>query len=144
MKLTTRTRYGMRLLFNLAVNYEKGYIQLNDIAKKEAISEKYLEQIVSYLKSAGFVLSQRGAQGGYILSGRPSDIRLNDVVAKLEGTRSIIDCLEDKDCARSDGCPSQIIWKKLNDAIDNTLKNLSLADMVDLYKRNCVETIYEI
>ncbi len=144
MKLTTRTRYGVRLLFQLALNYDKGTVQLNEIAKKENISEKYLEQIAGFLKSAGFITAQRGAQGGYQLSGDPSSINLADVVSRLEGSLSIIDCLEGGDCSKNGNCPAQNVWRNLNDAIKNSLIKINLSDMVDDYHKICFEPSFDI
>lgn len=144
MKLTTRTRYGVRLLFELALHYDQGYIQLNDIAKAEAISEKYLEQIVSFLKSAGFVQSQRGAQGGYVLARSPGSITMNDIVEKLEGTPYVVDCVDGGDCDRTSVCVAKNVWRKLSDAMKSTLSSITLADMVEDAKRKNEEVNYEI
>jgi Rrf2 family protein len=144
MKLTTRTRYGVRFLFQLALNYENGTMQLNEIAKKEQISEKYLEQIASFLKSSGLITAQRGAQGGYQLSRDPSAINLEEVVGKLEGSSYILDCLETGDCDKSGNCVAQRVWKKLDSSIKDTLKAIRLSDMVDDYKKVCFEPNFDI
>ncbi|MGA2142652.1 MAG: Rrf2 family transcriptional regulator [Brevinematales bacterium] len=144
MKLTTRTRYGLRLLFQLALNYDKGTVQLNEIAKKENISEKYLEQIASFLKSAGFITAQRGAQGGYQLANNPSSISLADVVSRLEGSLSVIDCLNGGECDKTGNCPAQNVWRKLDDAIKSSLMKVNLSEMVDDYRKICSEPSFEI
>jgi Rrf2 family protein len=144
MKLTTRTRYGLRLLFQLALNFDKGTVQLNEIAKREKISEKYLEQIASFLKSAGFITAQRGAQGGYQLAGNPASISLADIVSRLEGSLSIINCLSGGDCDKTGNCPAQNVWRKLDDAIKDSLMKIKLSDMVDDYRKICSEPSFDI
>ncbi len=144
MKLTTRTRYGVRFLFQLALNYDKGTMQLSEIAKKENISEKYLEQIASTLKSAGFIRAQRGAQGGYQLARDPSSINLADVVSGLEGSLSVMDCLEKDGCEKSGNCAAQNVWRRLDDSIKKSLKSIYLSDMVDDYHRECFQPNFDI
>ncbi|OHD31816.1 MAG: hypothetical protein A2086_05415, partial [Spirochaetes bacterium GWD1_27_9] len=114
MKLSTRSRYGVRLMFELAVNYNKGAMQLNDISSKEEISEKYLSQIVIQLRLSGLINSIRGSQGGYLLAKRPEEITIKDIVESLEGGLDIVDCVEDQTtCKRSTICVTQMVWKKL-------------------------------
>ncbi len=144
MKLTTKTRYGVRLLFQLALNYSMGTMQLNEIAKRENISEKYLEQIAGFLKSAGFITAQRGASGGYQLVRDPSLINMADVVGSLEGGLAVMDCLEDGECDKSGRCAAQIVWRKLDNAIRDALKDISLEVMVEDYRRMCFEPTFEI
>jgi Rrf2 family protein len=145
VRLTTRTRYGVRLLFQLALNYDKSTIQLNEIARIEKISEKYLEQIAGFLKSTGLISAQRGAQGGYRLSRDPSMISMDEIFEKLEGSGTIIDCLENPgECDRSGSCVAQNIWKKLDSSIKSTLKAVRLSDMVEDYKKMCFEPSFEI
>ncbi len=134
MKLSTKSRYGVRLMLELAVNYQRGYVQLNEIAKNQNIPGKYSEQIISQLKSAGLVQSQRGAMGGYILSKNPSEINLENIVEILEGNLSLLDCLEDGLCEKNGMCPSQNVWRKLSIAMTETLENITLENMLDDYK----------
>lgn len=144
MKLSTRTRYGLRLLLGLAVQYQKGFIQLHEIAHQEEISEKYLEQIVRFLKSANLVQSQRGAQGGYTLSKAPSQINLKTIVEVLEGSLAIVDCVETKECTRIGGCVTFKIWQKLSDNMKSTLEGITLENLVEDYKKNSLTVNYEI
>ena len=108
MKLSTRTRYGVRAILELAENAGKGPLQLRIIAQRQDISAKYLEQLMAVLKSAGFVRSVRGAKGGYVLA-RPADrIHLNEVFHCLEGSLTTSECVEDERfCQRAAGCPFQ-------------------------------------
>ena len=94
MKITTRSRYGVRLMLELARNFDKGQVLLKDIARNEEISEKYLSLIIIPLRTAGLVQSTRGAHGGYSLTRPPEEITLKDIVQVLEGGISLVDCVE--------------------------------------------------
>ena len=130
MKLSTRTRYGVRLMIELAMNYGKGPVFLKDIAKDEAISEKYLSIIIIPLKSAGLVNSTRGAYGGYSLGKEPSKITMKDLVEILEGQICLVDCIKKPSaCTRVQTCASRDIWNTLNETISKTLEAITLADL---------------
>lgn len=144
MKLSTRTRYGVRLMMELGLHYQGGFVQLNDIARNQAISEKYSEQIIGVLKAAGLVQSQRGSQGGYRLSRPASSITLREIFETLEGTISLLDCQEGKSCKKSGKCSSQNVWNKLTDAIGNVLENTSLEDVVEDCRKQMAQSVYEI
>ena len=131
MQLSTRTRYGLRLLLGLAMRYNQGYIQLHEIARTEEISVKYLEQIVRFLKSAGLVLAQRGAQGGYMLAYPPDKITVRNVVEVLEGTLSVVDCLDKKACGRMGICIARNVWDKLTKVMQETLEAVTLASLME-------------
>jgi Rrf2 family protein len=134
MKLSTRARYGLRLMFSLAMHGGKGPLQLSEIAARENISEKYLGQIVIHLRARGLVNSVRGAQGGYYLSRDPKDITVLEIVECLEGDLSIVDCTDHPDaCTRESGCAAADIWKLLSSKIRETLAAVNLADMVRLH-----------
>lgn len=132
MKLSTRTRYGVRAILELAENDGKGPLQLRIIAQRQDISAKYLEQLMAVLKSAGFVRSVRGAKGGYVLA-RPADqVRLNEVFHCLEGTVTTSECVDDeKYCKRAAGCAARLIWADVHEAIENVLKAITLQDLID-------------
>ncbi|OHD07278.1 MAG: hypothetical protein A2Y34_07160 [Spirochaetes bacterium GWC1_27_15] len=145
MKLSTRSRYGVRLMFELAVNYNKGAMQLNDISSKEEISEKYLSQIVIQLRLSGLINSIRGSQGGYLLAKRPEEITIKDIVESLEGGLDIVDCVEDQTtCKRSTICVTQMVWKKLSATIKETLNSIKLSDLVEWDKSRKQELTYFI
>lgn len=132
MKLSTRSRYGVRALLELAINYNKGPLQIKTIADREKISNKYLEQIVSALKTSGLVLSVRGPKGGYVLAKPPEEIKLSDVFAMLEGPLTTFDCLIDKSyCTRCGDCLTKNIWLKMQEAINGVLDAITLQDMAD-------------
>lgn len=136
MRLTTRTRYGARLLFELANNYGHGLVLLKDISRRQNISEKYLSKIIILLKSAGLVKSERGSKGGYILAKSPDKINMLEVVEVLEGGILFIDCINSKkDCAFQNKCPTYDLWSKLADVTYNFLKSKTLKDIVVDYQR---------
>ncbi|HQI00603.1 MAG TPA: Rrf2 family transcriptional regulator [Deltaproteobacteria bacterium] len=130
MKLSTRSRYGVRLLLELALNNAKGQVFLKDIAREEEISEKYLSLIIIPLKAAGLVSSMRGAHGGYVLAKPPSKITLKEVVNILEGDTCLVDCVKDPSkCSRSGTCASRDIWGIISDRISETLDSFTLEDL---------------
>jgi Rrf2 family cysteine metabolism transcriptional repressor len=114
MKLSTRTRYAMRAILELADSFGKGPLQTRIIAKNQDISVKYLEQIMSVLKSAGLVRSQRGAKGGYVLSNSPEQIKLSDVFDIFEGPVVTVECVANENyCARAADCIARQVWCQL-------------------------------
>jgi Rrf2 family cysteine metabolism transcriptional repressor len=132
MKLSTRSRYGVRALLELAIDYKQGPLQIKTIAEREKISNKYLEQLISLLKTAGLVLSIRGPKGGYVLAKPPQDIKLSDVFAVLEGPVTTFDCLIDKNfCTRCGDCLTKNIWLKMQEAITGVLGSITLKDMAE-------------
>ena len=114
MKLSTRSRYGVRLMTRLALNHGKGATLMRDISRIEGISEKYLGQIIIPLRGAGLVSGRRGAGGGYTLSRAPSEITVRDVVEVLEGDISLVPCTGDPSaCSRRGACAATEVWQKL-------------------------------
>lgn len=131
MKLSTRGRYGVRLMFDLAVHYGQGPIFLKDIAGRQGISEKYLWQLINPLKTAGLVNSLRGARGGYCLSRDPGQISLRDILQVLEGPLCLVDCVDNPSlCERADGCVSRDVWGEASRNLLKTLEETTLAAMV--------------
>lgn len=136
MKLSTRSRYGVRLLFELALNYKNGNMLLKEISEKQDISEKYLSNIIVLLRSANLVNSARGAHGGYILAKEPSQITIKEIVDVLEGRPYLIECTEnDKICKKNELCPSQELWKNLENEISNFLQSITLQDLIDNFNK---------
>lgn len=132
MKLSKRTRYGIRMMVELARNYNKGPISLREIAKKENISEKYLEQIIIQLKVAGPIIAVRGPKGGYMLSLPPSKITLKSLFNIFEGTSGIVECVSDPSlCERSSFCASHKIWMALEEKLCETLDSITLQDAIN-------------
>jgi Rrf2 family protein len=130
MKLSTRSRYGVRLMLELALHFEKGPLQLNIISESMEISEKYLGQIVIQLKNTGLINSVRGSQGGYLLARAPEKINLKEIVESLEGTICLVDCVEDKSaCQRTNYCATMEVWEEITNKIKEILQNITLSDL---------------
>ena len=132
MKISTKGRYGTRAMLDIGSNYGNGPVSLRELAERQGISMKYMEQIVPLLKTSGLVRSTRGARGGYVLARKPQDISLRDIVQALEGSWSLVDCVDDNSlCARAKECVTYEIWNELNLAIQKILDSTSLQDMID-------------
>lgn len=135
MKLSTKGRYGVRLMIDLALHYGEGPILLKDIAERQGISEKYLWHLVDSLKISGFVNSTRGSHGGYALAKRPSEVNLNDIVSVLEGKLCLVDCVENPSiCKRSQTCAARDVWEEVSEKIAKTLETITLQNMVEKQK----------
>ncbi|MBU4483728.1 MAG: Rrf2 family transcriptional regulator [Actinobacteria bacterium] len=133
MRISARSRYGMRLMINLAANSENGYSFLKDIAKSEGISEKYLSLIVIPLKAAGLLKTSRGVHGGYILSRTPSKITAKEVVEVLEGDLSLVECTRnEKYCVKIKNCASHDIWSDLSEKMAEFLNSITLEDLAKI------------
>jgi len=118
-------------MLELACHYGEGPIELKEIAKRENISLKYLEQVIVPLRTAGLVKSARGSKGGYFLAKPPSEVYLKDLVQILEGPLNLIECLNDpKVCQKVPYCVTRDIWKEVSDAIDRIFHSVTLGDMV--------------
>ncbi len=133
MKISTKGRYALRLMLDLAVYNTGAPISLKDVAKRQQISEKYLEQIISLLNKAGFVRSVRGPQGGYMLAKDPGEYTVGRILRLTEGDLAPVSCVEadGMDCERRQGCVTVRIWEKLTEAINGVVDHITLADMVE-------------
>ncbi|MBR5872755.1 MAG: Rrf2 family transcriptional regulator [Oscillospiraceae bacterium] len=129
MMISTKGRYGLRLMLDLATEGSKRPVPVKEIAKRQNISEKYLEQIISPLSKAGLVKSIRGAQGGYVLTRPATEITAGDILRAAEGTIAPVECCE-SGCDRSDGCVTFGLYKKIQDAVDSVVDSVTLADML--------------
>jgi len=135
MKLSTRTRYGIRAALELAENESDKPLPLKIIAQRQDISIKYLEQLMSALRSGGVIRSVRGARGGYVLAKPPNQIKLIDVFGCLEGPVITAECVEDIDyCERAAECAARLLWVQVQEAIKNVLQSVTLQDLVDKVK----------
>jgi Rrf2 family protein len=133
MKLSTRSRYGVRFMTALACEYGENSLFLKDIAASEEISGKYLSLIVIPLRAAGLINSLRGAHGGYSLARAPHDITLCDIVEVLEGETCLVRCVKQPStCDRIAICPTRDIWSVLGDKIRETLKSVTIAELAKL------------
>ena len=134
MYISTRGRYGLRAVLDMAANYDNKPITLSGIAARQQISEGYLEQLMSPLKKAGIVASARGAQGGYYLAKDPKNILVGDVFRALEGPLALVACIGEDNripCERIDHCGSAFIWAKIQDAISGVLDEYTVADILE-------------
>lgn len=133
MKISTKGRYALRLMIDLAKHDAGGYVPLRDISKRQEISAKYLEQIVVQLARAGFVKSTRGAQGGYQLAKPPSAYTVGDILRITEGSLAPVACLEHEpvECARAGECITLDFWRGLFDVVNQYVDATTLADLVD-------------
>jgi Rrf2 family cysteine metabolism transcriptional repressor len=132
MRISTKIRYGARAMLELASHYGEGPIELKEIARKENISLKYLEQVINPLRAAGLVKTIRGSKGGYSLAKPPSEICLYDVVETLEGPLNLLECLRDpKVCQKVPSCVTRDIWREVSDSISKIFYSVTLEDMVN-------------
>ena len=131
MRISTKGRYALRLMLDLAVNREGKNLPLKTIAARQEISDKYMEQLISLVK-AGYVQSVRGAQGGYRLKGEPKDYTVGMILRLMEGSLSPVPCLdgEENGCARAENCVTVEVWQKLKNAIDGVVDSITLEDLV--------------
>lgn len=133
MKISTKGRYALRLMLDLALNADDELIRIKDIADRQSISEKYLEQIISPLKKAGLVRSLRGAQGGYRLTRKPEDYTVGMILRITEGEMAPVACLDDPEnlCERAQECVTLRVWEMLDDAIKGVIDHVTLKNLVD-------------
>lgn len=130
MKLSTRSRYGVRLMVALASTDNNKSLFLKDIAASEDISEKYLSLIVIPLKAAGLIRSIRGSRGGYVLAKSPVDISICDIVEAVEGNTCLVPCVHrPESCPRTASCPTRNIWAQLTKTIRDTMSHVTLAQL---------------
>lgn len=132
MRVSTKGRYALRLMLDLALNDSERPVPIKEIAQRQGISEKYLEQIISILNKASFVRSVRGPQGGYRLARKPKEYTVGMILRLTEGSMSPVDCIEDGTfCQRADECATSIVWKRLDDAVSGVIDHITLSDLVD-------------
>lgn len=147
MKLSTRTRYGMRAMVDLTLHNSDQPVQLKDIAERQQISLAYLEHLIMLLTSAGIVKSTRGVHGGIRLAKSPEQIQLKEILEVLEGPLAPVDCLKDeKGCPRSGTCATRDIWNDMKKALEGVLESNTLQDLADRQKGKEVQqpTMYYI
>ncbi len=139
MKLSTRGRYGLKAIYELALHYGEGPIPLNEVANKQKLSESYLEQLFLSLRKDKLIKSVRGAQGGYMLNRKPEDITVGDVLRCLEGNIAPALCLEDgvkEECSMSDECITKYVWSEIKNSLDNVIDSITLEDMINKDNKN--------
>ena len=133
MKISTKGRYALRLMLDLAQNNTGEMIRVKEISERQGISEKYLEQIITMLKRSNYVKSLRGAQGGYRLAKEPKEYTVGMILRLTEGNMNPVACLEDEinQCERADSCVTLRLWTMLDDAIKGVIDRVTLQDMLD-------------
>lgn len=131
MKLSTRSRYGTRMMLDMAQHYEDGPTQIGAIAKRQDISVKYLEQLIIPLKQANYVQSVRGPKGGHMLAKPPDKITVGEIVDVLEGGIHLTDCVENPDgCEKSKNCLTRTLWEEATRAMHEKLNGVTLSEMI--------------
>lgn len=133
MKISTKGRYALRMLLELALHQEDGFIALKDVAERQSISKKYLEQIVPLLSRAGLLKTNRGYQGGYMLAKRPEEYTVGEILRLTEGSLAPIPCLEhpENECARAEQCMTLYVWEGLYKTINEYVDSITLQDIMD-------------
>ncbi len=132
MKLSTRARYGMRAMVDLALRYDKSPVLLKDIATRQGVSMKYLDHIVSTLRARNLIRSPRARHSGYTLSRPPSEITAHEILRAVEGSLALVECVDDpKVCDRSESCATIYLWRKLKDSMTSTLDKITLQDLAE-------------
>ena len=133
MKISTKGRYALRLMLDVAMHGEDTNVSIRDVAERQDIPVKYLEQIVSMLVRVGYLRRIRGAQGGYRLSGKPSDYTVGDVLRITEGSLAPVSCLDDKEnlCERANECVTLKLWEGLYDVINKYVDSITLEDLIN-------------
>ena len=146
MKISTKGRYAVRVMLDLALHNMGECIKVKEIANRQGISEKYLEQIIAVLNKAGFVKSVRGAQGGYRLAKNPEDYTVGMILRLTEGSLAPVACLEEgaDECDRCDTCETLEVWKNLYDAVNQVVDNVTIADLVTQRKKRLENLDYSI
>jgi len=138
MRISTRGRYGLRAMLELARQFGKAPVLMNTLAQRQNLSRKYLHALLTALKSAGLVQSVRGPGGGFVLARPPTEIKLSDILHAAEGPLSLVDCVADsRVCNRSKRCPARRVWRDLSGAIEDVLDNVTLEAMVASGVKKC-------
>ena len=137
MKISTKGRYSVTALYELALHYGQGPVSLKSVAQSQGLSENYLEQLMLPLRRAGLVKSIRGAQGGYMLGKAPEEITITDIITTVEGPIAVVDCLladaesAEQACHKACGCVTRGIWEKVCDSISEVLDSITLQTLLN-------------
>lgn len=137
MKISTKGRYALRLMLDLALNGQGQPAALRDVAGRQDISEKYLEQLVAPMTRAGLLKSVRGASGGYLLTRSPADYTVGEILRTQEGSLAPVECADGQACARSGQCVTVDLWRRVKEAVDGVVDATTLQDLVDDYRVKC-------
>ncbi len=132
MKLSTRGKYGVRALFEIARNFGRGPLSIKEIVERQRLSLSYLEQILHKLGKAGIIESVRGPHGGYVLARKPADLTIGDVVRALEGPIALSHCLEpgESGCYQADDCVARLVWARVGEKVEAALDSITFDDLL--------------
>ena len=146
MKLSTKSRYGLRAMIELAQHYGHGPVLMSSISNNQGISRKYLHALLTTMKGCGLIRSIRGSDGGYALAKSPTQIKVNEIVGALEGSFSLVDCVDNASvCPKSNQCVTREVWENLSQVMEHALENLTLQDLVARKKeKETNTTMYHI
>lgn len=138
MKISTKGRYALRIMLDLAMNSQGNFVPIKEISERQEVSSKYIEQIIIMLNRAKYVKSIRGNHGGYMLSMEPKDYTVGMILRCTEGSITPVSCLDDEvnQCPRSNNCITLPLWTRINDAINSVVDNTTLQDLIDDYHSN--------
>lgn len=138
MKVSTKGRYALRMMVDLAMHQNCGFVSLKDISDRQGISKKYLEQIIPVFAKTGLLRTNRGAQGGYMLAVAPDKCTVGDILRLTEGSLSVVDCVDQDSavCERVSFCPTMPVWKELSKLINEYLDGITLQDIIDRHVSN--------
>lgn len=144
MKISTKGRYALRMMLDLASNDKGQYIKIKEIAKRQNISDKYLEQIITVLSRAGFVKSVRGASGGYRLTKNPGEYTVGMILRLTEGSLAPVACLceETELCERFELCATIEVYKRIDEAVKSVIDHTTLADLLEIQKKKNIDKLY--
>ncbi|MBU4128783.1 Rrf2 family transcriptional regulator [bacterium] len=139
MRLSTKGRYGVRAMFDLALRYGQGPIPLKDVSQRQEISVNYLEQLFVHLRRNGLVEGTRGPKGGFFLTKKPGRIKIGDVIRAIEGPISLVYCVDPeerkKECHRADTCITRLLWKRTSEKLAESLDAVTLEDLCEEARR---------
>lgn len=143
MKISTKGRYALRMLIDLAENNDKGFIALKEIAERQDISKKYLEQIIPILNRSGILMTNRGYQGGYRLAKEPNEVTVGEILRNTEGSMAPVACLEQTPnrCEKCSYCVTLPVWQGLEKVVNEYLDSITLQDIIDGKKNGSGEYI---
>ena len=144
MKGSTKGRYGLRAIIDLALNSNGEHVSLVNIAERQDISKNYLEQVFSTLRKAGIVKSVKGAQGGYELAKDPSEITAGEILRALEGSLSVVNSSNEKESNAIEKCINKNVWNKIDESVNKVIDNTTLEDLISEYKKDSDVIMYYI
>lgn len=134
MKISTRGRYALRVMADIALNFENQNVSIAELSERNGISDKYLEQIISKLVKSGLLVGFRGSQGGYKLGKKPSEISIGEIISSTEGNLETVSCINSSEkCAQADKCLTVNVWLKLDKIVNDFFGSTTLDDVI---KRN--------